>query len=534
MADGNGADLPITGVTVFRDGARVARAGSVQVRAGLHPVSLGTLPASADPDSIRVAVAGDSAALLEVEVRRGVRADPLREEVTRLRNLVEEAQDALSALEDEESAANAGLGFIGHLSEASATALARAVGAGRADYEELSKMAGHLSASTEHALARRREIAGRKRAAHRELEAAKKRLAGTEQWAKRPEEYAEVIATIEADAAGTADVEISYHTSGASWKPLYDLTLTGERVAVSYLAEVTQRTGEDWPETTLVLSTARRGAHRTLPELEPWYIDRARQPVFGLRRGPVRAQRAAALSAAGEEPIAGAAPGAAPGAAEPGGEIPAEAERLGADADAGVVYTVARPLAVPADGAPHKTLIIRFDADTELDYLTIPALAPEAYLRATIQNGSSLLLPGPARIFRGSQFAGATELETVAPGEEFEVQLGVDDEVRVERKLRRRATGKSVIGGTRTIDIAYEITVENHRDRAARISVRDHIPLSRDGEIKVRLRETNPSPGSTDDLGELTWPLSLDPGEKAAITYRFTVEHPATLTVTGL
>lgn len=536
-------DLPVTGVTVFTDGARVARAGSLEVRPGLRQVPLGALPASADPDSVRVTVGGRDVALLEVEVRRGFRADSLRDEVTRLRDRVEELQDALSALEDEESAANAGLGFLGHLSEASATALARAVGTGRAGYEELSRMEGHLSASTEHALGRRREVYARKRAARRDLEAAQSRLSAAEKRTKSPEEYAEVLATIEAGSAGTANAEVSYHTSGASWKPLYDLTLTGERVAVSYLAEVTQRTGEDWPETELVLSTARHGVHRTLPELEPWYISR-QQPVFGAAPGNVVRRRAAmplSLAGAGaSDDVAGAASPGAVGSAEAGDggragqEIAAEAGRPPGEADAGVTYTVARALAVPADGAPHKTLVARFDAGTALDYLTIPALAPEAYLRATIQNGSLLLLPGPARIFRGSQFTGATELETIAPGEEFEVQLGVDDEVRVERKLRRRSTSKAVIGGTRTIDIAYEITVENHRDREARISVRDHIPLSRDGEIKVRLRETDPSPASADDLGELTWPLSLAPGKTATIRHRFTVEHPASITVTGL
>ena len=84
---------------------------------------------------------------------------------------------------------------------------------------------------------------------------------------------------------------------------------------------------------------------------------------------------------------------------------------------------------------------------------------------ATVTNGTLLLLPGRARIFHGTQFVGETHLDTVAPGEEFEVQLGVDDQIKVERKLRRHSVGKALLGGTRTIDIGYEITVENHRDR---------------------------------------------------------------------
>jgi uncharacterized protein DUF4139 len=109
----------------------------------------------------------------------------------------------------------------------------------------------------------------------------------------------------------------------------------------------------------------------------------------------------------------------------------------------------------------------------------------------------------------------------------------VDDQIRVERELRRRSTSKAVIGGTRTIDIAYEITVENHRPNQARVSVHDHIPVSTDGDIKVRLRETSPNPAEQNDLGELTWELSLDGGQAATIRHRFTIEHPAQVTIAG-
>ncbi len=202
---------------------------------------------------------------------------------------------------------------------------------------------------------------------------------------------------------------------------------------------------------------------------------------------------------------------------------------------AGLAYRVQRPLAVPADGGPHKTTVARFEAAPRRDHPGGPAPAPAAYRRQPRPHDSPRrLLPGPARVFHESQFVGETALETVASGEEFELQLGVDDQIRVERKLSRRSTSKAVIGGTRTIDIAYEITVENHRQSQSRVSVHDHIPLSTDGEIRVRLREASPSPAAQDDLGELTWDLSLDAGKAAAIRYRFTVEHPAQVTVTGI
>src|SRR5690349_6914848 len=60
-------DAPITGVTVFRDGARVTRSGQGIIPAGLAPLVLARLPVAADPESVRVAVRGQDVALLEVE-----------------------------------------------------------------------------------------------------------------------------------------------------------------------------------------------------------------------------------------------------------------------------------------------------------------------------------------------------------------------------------------------------------------------------------------------------------------------------------
>jgi uncharacterized protein (TIGR02231 family) len=514
------ADTPITGVTVFTDGARVTRTGVTAVQPGARPVVVAVLPGSADPSSVRVAARGEDLALLNVEVQRRVGTQPRRESLAHLRADVERCRDAVKELDDADEAERAGLGFLGHLSEAAATSLARALSSGRAGYDELAGMAGHLSASTGTALGRRREIAARRRVAQRELDAATERLAGAEQ-PGQPVVFTEVSVLLEAAAATEAEIELTYHVAGASWRPLYDLVLDGERLRVSYLAEITQQTGEDWPEVTLVLSTTRQGLHQALPELRPWYIG---------------AMPSAPVPAPGGAPagwVAQSAPAMAFAAARPEAKM-LTAQAGQSESGAGLVYTVARPLAVPGDGDPHKTLVATSEADASLDYLTVPVVASEAYLRATVTNGPLLLLPGRARIFHGPQFVGETHLDSVAPGEEFEVQLGVDDQIKVERKLRRRTTSKAVLGSTRTIDIAYEITVENHRDRKATVSVHDHIPVSTDGDIKVKSRETAPAPVSADDLGELTWTLTLATGESAAVRHRFTVEHPAQVTVTGL
>jgi uncharacterized protein (TIGR02231 family) len=535
-------EAPITAVTVFRDGARVVRNGAFTAGPGTVRAVIGGLPSDTDAASIRVALRGHAVTLVDIEVRREYAAEPLRADTGRLRDEVQACRDAVAALDDEDAAQQAALTFSGHLSQQAATSLARAMSFGRAGHEDLDQMAGHLSASTASALARRREIAARRRDAQRELQAAEQRLADAEVPAAAVR-YLEVAAIVQASAQAEAELELSYHVSGVSWRPLYDLGLTGEVLTLGYLAEITQRTGEDWPEVDLAVSTARQGQHQTLPELRPWYVSRLRPPrppAMPPAMPPVGARASRfGPEITLEPPAPGGAPAGAMASAPSAPYLPPPpAPPLSAGVDeagAGLVYRIPRPLAVPADGSPHKTSIASLELDAKLDHLAVPVLATEAYLRATVTNNSRLLLlPGQARIFHEGQFTGETELETVASGEEFELQLGVDDQIRVERELRRRAASKAVLGGTRTIDVGYEITVENHRQGKARISVKDHIPVSADGEIKVKLKEATPSPAERTDLGELTWHLELDQGESAAITYRFTVEHPASVTLAGI
>ena len=168
------------------------------------------------------------------------------------------------------------------------------------------------------------------------------------------------------------------------------------------------------------------------------------------------------------------------------------AEQAESESGAGLTYTVARPLAVPGDGGPHKTLVARFDADAVLDYLTVPVLAPEAYLRATVTNGTLLLLPGRARIFHGAQFVGETQPGHGRPrrGVRGPAGRGRPDQGRAEAAPPQRRQGPA----RRDQDDRHRLRDHGREPSRphATVSVHDHIPVSTDGDVKVRARETSP------------------------------------------
>jgi len=71
---------------------------------------------------------------------------------------------------------------------------------------------------------------------------------------------------------------LTYFVPSAGWLPLYDFKVedTDEPLKIVYKANVFQNTGEDWPEIKLKLSTKNPIMSNSKPELETYYLGRAR------------------------------------------------------------------------------------------------------------------------------------------------------------------------------------------------------------------------------------------------------------------
>src|SRR5262245_1671852 len=77
-----------------------------------------------------------------------------------------------------------------------------------------------------------------------------------------------------ADAPADADVEVSYLVGDAGWSPTYDLRTSASvaDAAVAVYGVVVQRTGEDWKDVALTLSTAKPERGAAPPPLRPMVV----------------------------------------------------------------------------------------------------------------------------------------------------------------------------------------------------------------------------------------------------------------------
>jgi uncharacterized protein (TIGR02231 family) len=525
-------DAPIVAVTVFTDRARVTRRGAIQLEAGEHTIALERVPSMLEDDSVRASGRGANVRILGVEIVTRFVTEAPEEDLSSLQKQLQTLQDRDAALADDETAEAERIEFLKTLRQSSGTNLARGVAYGKTDLGSVESMSQYLTKELEAALSRRRELAQKRRDLAREIQAAQSRLGQVQHYESY--ERREIHVMVEAVAATELELEVVYVVHGASWEPIYDIRLVDSTVNLTYQAHVRQQSGEDWPAVQLSLSTARPAVTREIPELDAWYIDRY-QPLPPPAPMYSPAPMASGMAMPAQQPQA--APEMAYAklvrSAAPVAEVAhAEIESTGA----AVTFRVARPVAVPGDGSPHKTTVTALDLDAQLDYVTAPKLAAEAYLRAKVRNTSRFIfLPGRASIFHAADFVGKTMLELVAPNEEFELQLGVDDRVKVERELTERATAKAaLLGSTKRTLFAYEITLTSHLSAPARILVSDQLPVPRHEEIKVKLQSASPAPTEQTGLNILKWELELQPQQKQKITFSFTVEHPRDMVVTGL
>ena len=139
----------------------------------------------------------------------------------------------------------------------------------------------------------------------------------------------------------------------------------------------------------------------------------------------------------------------------------------------------------------------------------------------------------------GPDFVGNSRLDTIAPGEEYDLYLGIDEDIKVKRELISEKTEKGGFfsGNTGYKNYHYRITLENFHKAAQDIIVLDQIPISRSTDITVELGKITPPTVKIKDReqpGIMSWKLELPPRIKKIIDFEFTVEYPKDKELSGI
>ncbi len=535
-------DTHIQEVTVYDDRALVKRRGVVQLTGAENELVIAQLPTTLINDSVRATGLGVAVRLLGVRTERIYTTEAIANQVSELQQSIAQVEDEKRLIVDQLTLLNLQRNFIKTLNTQYLERLVKFSSPEQLNLEEIKKLldfVGQQYSDFSQAIAGQEK---QQQKLDKQLQVLRQQLQQVS--TPQPQESFNIIVSLEASEAGEFELEVSYIVQEASWIPLYDLrfSMISQNINITYLAEVQQNTGEDWLDVALTLSTAKPGLGSLPPKLTPWYVDLQQQNSPLKQRIRHKGEAYSGQDAMARMPFAGTAPAfdeefiASYSIAE---VATAEVFKQG-----GVItFGISGGGNIPSDGTPHKTTIFNDDYPYQTEYIATPRLVSMAYLQTTITNPLTgvTLLPGKVNIFRDNTFVGTTDLENIAPGQEFKLNLGIDESLKIERDLVERQVDKKLIGNNRRTTYAYKLVVTNLSDRPAllpadrssKLTLTEQLPVSRNEQIKIRLTRSNPQIQMS-DLGLLEWSLTLETNSTQEIYYQFTVEQPPDLTILGL
>jgi uncharacterized protein (TIGR02231 family) len=523
----------IVAAYIYPDRARLTRRGTINLKAGVHSIELSELPPSLDPDSLRASVFGTARArLLGARVSRSYYQEAPSDKVKQIAEEIEKLQDQIIKLEAQSELIKQTRTNLEKLT-GQANIFATALAAGEMTIDKQLEIFNSIRKQAEKLDDENQEIQVNQRKANRSLEKLNKELEQLHSLSSHDRYTASV--DVELLLASELTIEVSYIVGGVGWKPMYDLRLLEKEgnpsLEISYLAEVTQNTGEPWDEVSLSLSTARPALSRIRPELEPWFLSPP-EPVRPIALAQVPAE-AVPSSMARRTALKSLSPRGE--VQNEKGERAEEGALVVNPTGISVSYLIPSTVSIPSDGAPHKVAITRFTLIPHIDYVAAPKQAQAVYRRAKMENDSPYtLLPGEANILVVDEYIGNTLIELTTPKGEIELYLGVENRLKVERDMKRRDVEKRVVGGKRSLGYGFEIKIESLLPSKANLVLLDNYPVPRHEEIKVKLDSAEPKPVDQSDLNLLKWELTLEPKEKRTVKYNFSVESPQGMDIIGL
>jgi uncharacterized protein (TIGR02231 family) len=343
----------------------------------------------------------------------------------------------------------------------------------------------------------------------------------------------DVVATLQVPASvSKARLELSYRVPGAAWQPTYDANIdlaSGAKPRLDFVrrATVTQRTGEDWPDIALSVSTVRVGGGSAAPDMQTqriaFYDPPAPPPEAAAKAAGTLAGRPGAMARGVSEAPAPAAPS----------QI-AASERV-ATLESGAfqaTYQVPGRLHVPGDGTPKSFVLSSRQVTPTTAIRTVPALDPTAYIEGHFTNDDDApILPGDVRVRRDGVYVGTGRVGLVPPGDAIDLGLGADDKLKVTRlPVRRKENEPTWFGQTKTETREFKTSVKNLHDFPMRVTVIDQVPVSENSAISVeQLPQTTPPTEKqvADKRGVMSWTYDLAPGEAKDIRLAYRMKWPA-------
>lgn len=525
------ADSRITEVTVYPDSALVSRVANIKLTLGENQVIFSNIIPEVDENSLRVSASiTEGVKILGAKVKKEFLEETPAERVKQLKEEIQKLEDEVRKLEDTKRVLAEEKEFLDSIRLFSGEQIPKDLVTKMPPAKDLDDTLKFLTTKLKENYTQVINTEINIRELQKKINVLKRELAQISGPAKKLKRS--ITVELEVLKPVSLDLSVSYLVRGASWQPIYDARAAFDKSEVELVSHaiVQQRTGEEWQDVEISLSTAKPMIGGRMPYVEPWFL-RPYQP-------PKRYLESRAAAGLGDQKMAFEKEEVLEYIPPPTTVDYSRVEEKGI----AVVYKLSRKAGVKSDGSGHKLPVSSQILKADFEYSAYPRIAPYAYLGSRVTNAKDLqLLAGRVNIFLEGDYVGTSGIDNIGPGEEFDLYLGVDENVKIKREQIEKKVDETLIAGipspTRSTKFRYKLTVENYKSKKIKVKLFEAIPVSEDDRIKVKTSDISLEPKEKnwkDRKGVWLWELELAPKEKKEIYYTFVVEHPRDMKVEGL
>ncbi|WP_243393204.1 mucoidy inhibitor MuiA family protein [Leptospira perolatii] len=509
--------LGIKEVTVHQGTAQVLRVGKIELEPGINKVEISNLPVSLLEESL---TAGTNTVNTEVSGTRTWKEEGTASsnpEVAKLQRRVHSLEKELEVLQAKENDLKSEKEVLAEFRRKVSETVGRNLLYGRVEPDG-KIWATYLRRNREEnvsLLASWEKIETARLKIQAELEEAQKQLRVLLSQAEKSKRITWIQVINTSKDSKVAELRISYLVPNAIWKPSYTLSTNQnfEKAQFEYIAEITQETGEDWNDVTILLSTTRPDLSQRRNRLTPLklYDEEVRNKTEILEN---QAQSVGAIQT-GKESEEKVRPDESSGASERG---------------SGFLYRMPKLVTLPSQKESRKFEMLSFPIQLNIRTIASPRYKPFPLLEATFMNpGEFPLLPGSVSLFRPSGMVGTTRIPYTSPKDSVNLSLGTEGSLRLSYRTETNNTKEGIISTQKVLEKRIYLSIENFGKESKKVLIRDQIPISELASVKVEMDSEKTTPGFREyrqNSGIYEWNMEIPPSDKKEIRVEYRVLYP--------
>lgn len=480
-------DVPIQHVTVYPNGALIER--QIPVRAGEKLISLEGLPANFDITALKVQSQNvDVTAVTHLDSALN---KPSGRESAQLLQQIKQLEQQISKLSAQIQAAELQNKFLGNVTTGNASTVRQQA------YDAF------LTIST----------------ASQEKQQLEQRLAELNQDLAQigDHQFNQRSLQLHTLAPQSGQINIAYQVPYATWRPSYKAELNSrtQKMTLTRMAMIAQKTGEDWDNVQITLST--NTPKSVVQQVEPstWLVDyyeANKDRASLLEMAPPPSPMAAKMSRANHE------------------DGPAFPQFEPVQQTYSTQFTTTTRTSIPSSSQQISLPLDQQNLNAQLTAWVIPQQrADRAFLSVETDRVTGDWPSGLIKLYRDGDYIGQRQWQNPT-GDKMHFNFGEDEQLQVivKNQPQKRDEAGSFSKNVQTTQSKH-YQVKNHHQQAVDLIVFESLPQSQNGALKVSSQFSQPPTQTTWEgtEGIYQWRQQLAPQQSFDLNIDYQFKYPS-------